>query len=170
MAEVQFLGVMGDSKRTYFAVRVDETTATKWVTVGQTVGGFTVASYDSEIEALTLSTATKTIVLKLPAARVKMAIDEVVDGLSKILNLPAAQSRRDLLHPKLRPLFKDSDLNAGFGHLLEPGTINEIQPLTQEEAKALEEGLSAIEKSSRQSAETWFVDQVGQWSRDVVCR
>ena len=144
-AEVQFLGVMGDSRQTYFALRADETAATKWLRVGETLGRFTVASYDAEIEALTLRDAGQSMILRMPAARVRMAIDEVTVGLSKILNLPGAKDRRDLLHPALRPLFKDSDLNV-FDPVLETGTINSIQPLTEEEKKFLEEGLSAVEK------------------------
>lgn len=137
---------MGDAKRTYFAVRVDEGAGTKWVTVGQTVGGFTVAAYDAAAESLTLRNPAQTLVLKMPAARVIMAVDEITVGLSKILNIPDANGRRDLLHPKLRPLFKDSDLQAGFEHFLESGAVNELQPITDEESKALDEGLAAVEK------------------------
>lgn len=144
-AEVQFLGVMGDSKRTYFAVRPDEAVATEWVRVGEKVGSFTVASYDAETEALTLRSDGQSVVLKMPSAQVKTMIDDVAVGLGKILNLPGARSRLDLLHPALRPLFKESD-SRGLEHVLAPGTINQIKPLTEDEMTMLEKGLSAVEK------------------------
>ena len=146
-AEMQFVGVMADAKQTLFAVRADDAAPAKWVSFGDTVGEFVVSAYDSKIETLTLRKGPNSVVLKLPESRVGMAADEVLGGLKRILNLPRAEQMRDLLHPMLRPLFKNSDLDSTvFRDVLAPGSSAEILPLTEEETKVLESGLSEIER------------------------
>jgi hypothetical protein len=76
-----------------------------------------------------------------------MVKDEMIAGLKKVLNLPDAEQMRDLLHPKLQPLFKDEDLDrTHFQDLLAPGVKLEVVPLSEEEQKALDTSLSVLEK------------------------
>jgi hypothetical protein len=76
-----------------------------------------------------------------------MAKDDAIAGLKKVLNLPNAEQMRDLLHPKLRGLFKEEDLDEKqFPDLLAPGVKLEVLPISADFEKALDRGLSVIEK------------------------
>ncbi len=146
-AQVTFVGVMSHSKQTFFAVRSDETSPVKWVSIGDKFGEFLVVSYDAKNEALTFRNGIERIVLTLPGAQVRLAPDEVVAGLQKILNLQGAETLCDLLHPKLKPLFKPADCDSSvYRSVLMPGTKSEILELTNVESEALKDGLDAVEK------------------------
>ena len=146
-AEIQFVGVMSNSTQTVFAIRSLDGSPSKWLTIGDTVDDFVITFYDSKSEALTLRKGAASVVLKLPEAHVQMASDEVVAGLRRVLNVQVAVQMRDLLHPKLRPLFKKVDLESTlYAAVLTPGAKVEILPLTPEEEKWLEKGLSDLEK------------------------
>ena len=147
VAEIQFVGAMVTSNQKLFALRSSEGGRSQWLTIGDSLEGFTVADYDSKSDTLTLRKGTTSLALQLPEARVRMAKDEAIAGLKKVLNLPDAAQMRDLLHPKLRGLFKEEDLDSKqFPDLLAPGVKLEVLPLSAEVEKALEEGLLVIEK------------------------
>jgi hypothetical protein len=145
-AELQFVGVMMDSKHTIFAVRDGKSSRASWVSIGDSVGGFVVVSYDSKAEALTMRKGAERVVLTLPDGQVRMGPDEVVAGLQAVLNVPGAERISDFLHPKLKPLFKPEDfVTASFRDILAPGTKLEIRGIPEAYAKALESGLSEVE-------------------------
>jgi hypothetical protein len=146
-AEIQFVGVMTNSTQTLFAIRTVDGSPAKWLNIGNTVEGFVIETYNDKSEALTLRKGTGSLVLLLPAARVRMVSDEVVAGLRRILNIQNAAQMRDLLHPKLRALFKEEDLEGRlYADVLAPGAKVEILPLTPEEEQWLGKGLSDLEK------------------------
>ncbi len=145
-AQMTFVGVMSDSKQTLFAVRAENTSA-RWLTVGEKFGDYIVESYDAKGEALTLRKGKERIVLTLPGARVFPATDEVVAGLKKILNIQVAETLCDLLHPKLKPLFKAADCDSAvYRNVLSRRAKLEIRELETEVEEALKDGLDEVEK------------------------
>jgi hypothetical protein len=146
-AEIQFVGAMVSSNQKLFALRSGDGAPSRWLTMGDSIAGFVIADYDPKTDTLTLRKGTTTLALELPQARVRMAKDETIAGLKRVLNLPAAVQFRDLLHPKLKPLFREEDVDSKqFPDLRQPGVKLEVLPLTEEEQKFLDQGLSTIEK------------------------
>lgn len=163
-AQIQFLGVMSDPKKTVFAVRADAASTTRWVSLGDTVGDFVATAYDAEREVLTLRHGAASLVLRLPDSHVEMATDEIVVGLQQILHQPGAETMRELLHPALRRLFKDADLDsAAFRAMLVPGSSVEIMPLTEEMNQAFDSRLTAVERAvgSRPTHGLWIKTNKG---------
>jgi hypothetical protein len=146
-AEIQFVGAMFISNQKLFALRASAGAPSRWLAIGDSIEGFAITDYDPKSDTLTLQKGTEMLALRLPESRVRVAKDEMIAGLKRVLNLPRAEQMRDLLHPKLQPLFKDDDLDRRhFLDLLAPGVKLEVVPLTAEEQKALEAGLSVIGK------------------------
>jgi hypothetical protein len=146
--DIEFVGVMTDSAHKLFAVRDSQSGKSRWVSFGDEVAGFVVRSYDANSETLTLVRSDARIVLRLPDARVQMARDEVVDGLAKILGASGAARMTDLLHPKLRPLFTEADLDSAvLRDILSSGSKVEVREIPDEFAKALETSLSEVQKA-----------------------
>lgn len=146
-AEVQFVGVMADATRTWFAVRAAGAVRAEWLSVGESVDGFRVVAYDAKAETLTLEKDGRRTVVKLADGRVQMSRDEVVAVLERALGRTGAKRPCDLLHPKLQPLFKAEDCDSAvFRPILAAGTKLEIREIPEEFAKALADGLAAIEK------------------------
>ncbi|MEO6245012.1 MAG: hypothetical protein ABIQ12_06220 [Opitutaceae bacterium] len=146
-AQIEFVGVMTNSKETFFVLRAGEASRTRWVTVGERFGGYVVKAYDASNQALTLERGTERIVLSMPGAQVRLAPDEVVAGMRKILNNPGAEQLFDMVHPKLRPLLKPADFESGvFSGMLAPGAKFGIRDIAKDEADALQDGLDDVEK------------------------
>jgi len=146
-AEIQFVGVMLTPTQKRFAMRAGEGEPSLWLTMGDSIGGFTIVAYEQKTDTITLKDDSRTLTLRLPESRVRIAKDDSIAGLKKVLNLPGAMQLRDLLHPKLQSLFKEEDVDSKhFPELLAPGVKIEVLRLSAEEQNALEEGLSAIER------------------------
>lgn len=145
-AEIQFVGVMLTPSQKRFALRATEGEASRWLSIGDSIDGFTVVRYEPEEDTLTLKSDTRTLTLRLPESRVRMAKNDAIVGLKKVLNIPEATQYRDLLHPSIRYLFKEEDLHPKhYANLSAPGVKLEITPLTDEVKRALSEGISIIE-------------------------
>ena len=145
-AAPEFVGVMAAGRQTLFAVREREATPARWLSLGAQIGEFVVLSYDAKTESLVLRKGTEQLVLRLPESRVLMSRDEIVVGLQKILNVQNAKDICDLLHPKLKPRFKDVPCDSmAYGEVLEPGTKVEIREIPDEWSKSLAKSLSEIE-------------------------
>jgi hypothetical protein len=145
-AAPEFVGVVASSKQTLFAIRESESAPARWLSIGAQIGEFVVFSYDAKAESLVLKKEGEQIALRLPESRVLMSRDEVVVGLQKILNVKSAKDICDLLHPKLKPLFKDVPCDSmTYSEVLEPGTRLEIREIPDEWSKALAKSLSEIE-------------------------
>jgi len=145
-AEIQFVGVMLTPSQKRFALRATEGEASRWLSIGDSIDGFTVVRYEPEKDTLTLKSDTRTLTLRLPESRVRMAKDDAIAGLKRVLNIPEATQYRDLLHPRIRYLFKEEDLDPKhYADLSAPGVKLEITPLTDEVKRALSEGISIIE-------------------------
>jgi hypothetical protein len=75
-----------------------------------------------------------------------LAIACVSSAAPKILNVQSAKDICDLLHPKLKSLFKDVPCDSiTYGEVLEPGTKVEIREIPDEWSKVLSKSLSEIE-------------------------
>ena len=145
-AAPEFVGLMTNGRQTLFAVRERESTPASWISIGAQIGEFVVFFYDAKAELLVLKKGDEQIALRLRESRVLMARDEVVVGLQKILNVQSAKDICDLLHPKLKPLFKDVPCDSmPYSEVLEPGTKIEIREIPDEWSKALARSLSEIE-------------------------
>jgi hypothetical protein len=147
-AEIEFVGVMADSAHAFFAVRESKASKPRWITIGDEVAGFVVQSYDSKADTLTLTRAGERVVLRLPESRVQMARDEVIEGLARVLGAPDASRMSDLLHPKLRALFTEANLDSHIlRDILSAGAKVEVREIPEDFAKALHDGLSEVEKA-----------------------
>lgn len=90
-AEVEFVGVMTNPKIALFALRESESAKSRWVALGEEIGGFTVLTYDGKTDTLTLVRSDRRLVLKLPESRVRPEKDEIVDGLARIMESQASK-------------------------------------------------------------------------------
>ena len=146
-AAPEFIGVMAAGSQTLFAIRERESAPATWLALGARVGEFVVFSYDTKTESLVLKQGDEQIVLRLPEARMRMSRDEVVLGLQQILNVKNGKDICDLLHPQLKPLFKDVPCDSlPYNEVLEPGTKVEIREIPAEWAQPLAKSLSEIER------------------------
>jgi hypothetical protein len=145
-ADIQFVGVMLTPSQKRFALRATEGEASRWLSIGDSIAGFTIVHYEPGNDALTLKSGTRTLTLTLPESRVRMSRNDAISGLKAVLNIPEATQLRDLLHPKIRALFKAEDLDPKhYADLTTLGVKLEITPLTDELKAALSESISIIE-------------------------
>lgn len=163
-AELQWVAVMTNGGKTFHALRAEQAARVNWCAVGDRIGGFVVAAYQPETETLTLRRGDEMVTLRLPQSKIQMAEDDVVAGLKRVLDLPGAKGVRDLLHPKLRPLFKPEEIqNDTYRDILRPGTKLEIREIPEEFAKALEAGLADVARAVgvRPTHGLWIVREKG---------
>lgn len=163
--EPRFVGMMSSPRGAYFAVRPDDHRPAEWVAQGDSVGGYTIQSYDPQSERLLLQQGAHTLSLQLPPARVQpMERDEILHGLALILHQPPTSSLLDFIHPGLRSAVATSDTDPKpFARILNPAATTEIRALPPELQKALDHGLSAVEHAIgvRPTHGLWIKDAKG---------
>ena len=87
-AEMQFIGFIADSKQMLFAVRVEESAPVRWVGIGQSIGGYVVAAYDSKSESLVLRSGDRRISLKLVSASAADLLRQQCASVAASLTVP----------------------------------------------------------------------------------
>lgn len=147
--ELQFVGMMSSSQGEYFAVHEKENQRAEWVTKGGSVGGYIIESYDPKNETLILKRGDSILKLQLPSARVQpLKRDEILAGLGSIMNHPQVQTIGDFIHPMLRHLVKNEDLDTTvFASILKPTTKTEVRELPPEWAQVMDSTLKEVEKA-----------------------
>jgi hypothetical protein len=177
-AELQFVGVMSGTNGDLFAIRPAKDQPAQWVLKGGAVAGFVVDSYDAGNEVLQLRRGVETLTLRLPTAKVKtMARDEILVGMSKLLNLPAPNTVLDLIHPRLQAKFRDTNISSQmYEDVTRPEVSRGIRALTEKESSALAVQLNDLEKAigvrpihafwtqnARSFSLTFVVQSAGSW-------
>lgn len=163
--EPRFVGMMSSPRGAYFALRPDNNRPVEWVAQGSSVGGYTIQSYDPKTECLLLQQGAHTITLQLPTSRIQpMERNEILHGLALILHQPPTSNLLDFIHPGLRSAFATHDSDPKlFARILKPTTTTEIRALPPEFQKALDKGLSAVERAIgvRPTHGLWIKDEHG---------
>ena len=85
--EIEFVGVLGSGRETRVALKTKSSDQTRWVSVGQTFAGYTVASFDPKAEAVTLTRDGQQVRVPLRQARVAAGTAEAPPEIKKaVLN------------------------------------------------------------------------------------